>query len=124
VFNIGNFTCEDNPAGHAGGAATITIQRPGHRDTWTRVHRLIDAVRAVPRRAGDRLFAINDTEAGWRGWQVIRECGGLARRYRDPMFDMITACASCLGSGADTGLPCLACLTCDGSGRMFAGAVT
>src|SRR3984957_8094495 len=37
----------------------------------------------LPRRAGRRLFAMNDAEAGWRGWQVTETCGGLCRRYRD-----------------------------------------
>jgi hypothetical protein len=37
----------------------------------------------VPRRAGRRLFAMNDAEAGWRRWQVAEKLGGLSRRYRD-----------------------------------------
>ena len=41
---------------------------------------------AILRRAGDRLFAMNDAEAGWRGWQTTRTHGGLGRRYRDPQF--------------------------------------
>jgi hypothetical protein len=41
----------------------------------------------LPRRAGSRLFAKNDEEARWRGWQVTELAGGLARRYRDPRFD-------------------------------------
>jgi hypothetical protein len=41
----------------------------------------------LPRRAGSRLFAMNDAEARWRGWQVTELAGGLARRYRDPRFD-------------------------------------
>jgi hypothetical protein len=40
----------------------------------------------LPRRAGRRLFAMNDAEAGWRSWQVIELTGGLARQYRDARF--------------------------------------
>jgi hypothetical protein len=42
-----------------------------------------------PRRAGRRLFAVNDAEAGWRGWQVTEFAGGLGRRYRDARFDAL-----------------------------------
>ena len=43
----------------------------------------------LPRRAGRRLFAMNDLEAGWRGWQVIELRGGLGRQYRDHRFDSL-----------------------------------
>jgi hypothetical protein len=45
----------------------------------------------LPRRAGNRLFAMNDAEAGWRGWQVTEFAGGLGRRYRDARFDDVLA---------------------------------
>jgi hypothetical protein len=45
----------------------------------------------LPRRAGNRLFAMNDAEAGWRGWQVTELAGGLARQYRDARFDTLRA---------------------------------
>jgi hypothetical protein len=45
----------------------------------------------LPHRAGSRLFAINDTEAGWRGWEVTELRGGLGRSYRDPRFDLLSA---------------------------------
>jgi hypothetical protein len=45
----------------------------------------------LPRRAGRRLFAMNDAEARWRGWQVVELTGGLARQYRDARFDMMRA---------------------------------
>ena len=45
----------------------------------------------LPRRAGRRLFAMNDREAGWRGWQVIELSGGLRRQYRDLRFLSATA---------------------------------
>ena len=47
---------------------------------------LLSWLAAIPRRAGDRLFAMNDTEACWRNWQITRTHGGLGRRYRDPQF--------------------------------------
>ncbi len=43
----------------------------------------------LPRRVGSRLFAMNDAEAGWRGWQVTELAGGLARQYRDARFDAV-----------------------------------
>jgi len=43
----------------------------------------------IPRRAGSRLFAKNDLEARWWGWQVTVLAGGLARQYRDPRFDTL-----------------------------------
>ncbi len=43
----------------------------------------------LPRRTGRRLFAGNDEEARWHGWQVTELAGGLARQYRDPRFDTL-----------------------------------
>jgi hypothetical protein len=43
----------------------------------------------LPRRLGNRLFAKNDAEAGWRGWERTVTAGGLGRRYRDPRFDAL-----------------------------------
>jgi hypothetical protein len=40
----------------------------------------------LPRRFGNRLFAMNDAEAGWRGWEVTVLSRGLGRQYRDPRF--------------------------------------
>jgi hypothetical protein len=53
---------------------------------------------AIPRRLGDRLFAMNDTEAYWRDWQITKTPGGLGRRYRDPRFDTLAECPRCLGA--------------------------
>jgi hypothetical protein len=47
---------------------------------------------AIPRRLGDRLFAMNDAEAYWHSWQVTRTHGGLGRRYRDQQFDTLAEC--------------------------------
>jgi hypothetical protein len=49
-------------------------------------HVLLGWLAAIPRRLGDRLFAMNDAEAYWHNWQIIRTHGGLGRRYRDPQF--------------------------------------
>jgi hypothetical protein len=46
---------------------------------------------SLPHRVGARLFAMNDTEAGWRGWEVTELRCGLARSYHDPRFDLLRA---------------------------------
>jgi hypothetical protein len=70
---------------------------------------------ALPGRLGDRLFAMNDTEAYWRDWQTIKRHGGLGRRYRDPRFDLLAECPKCRGAGDSADLPCPPCL---GMGRI------
>ena len=68
-------------------------------------------------RIGDRLFAMNDQEAAWRGWQTERRHAGLGRRYRDPRFDTLSRCPHCLGVGttaADS-----RCAQCSGTGRLI-----
>ena len=55
---------------------------------------------AIPRRLGDRLFAMNDTEAYWRSWQITKTQGGLGRSYRDPRFGTLAECPRCHGAGA------------------------
>jgi hypothetical protein len=47
----------------------------------------LDWVAYFLRRGGDRWFAMNDTEAYWRGWQITKTRGGLGRRYCDVRFD-------------------------------------
>jgi hypothetical protein len=104
VFNISNFPRDLNPS-----VQRRRTARTGF-DTWTMIAAYsrapsssirmrtfltvgtgvaTDCLTAMPRRAGDRLFAINDAEGSWRGWQTIRVNGGLGRRYRDPAFDTI-----------------------------------
>ena len=34
---------------------------------------------------------MNDTEAGWRGWEITEARCGLARSYHDPRFDLLRA---------------------------------
>ncbi len=59
----------------------------------------------LPRRAGRRLFAVNDAEAGWQRWQVTETLGGLGRRYRDARWDALAADPAIrrddLGEGTD-----------------------
>ena len=82
---------------------------------------LLSWLAAIPRRLGDRLFVMNDTEAYWRGWQITKTHGGLARRYRDPRFDTVAACPKCHGAGGPADLPCVPCL---GTGRITLGEVS
>ena len=76
---------------------------------------------ALPRRLGDRLFAMNDAEADWRDWQITRTHGGLGRRYRDPWFGTLAECPKCHGPGVTADLPCPPCL---GTGRIIFGEVS
>jgi hypothetical protein len=84
-------------------------------------HILLSWLAAIPRRLGDRLFAMNDTEAHWRNWQITRTHGGLGRRYRDPQFDALAECPKCRGAGVTADLPCPPCL---GTGRVTLGEVS
>jgi hypothetical protein len=144
MIKINNFTSENKPLwllGELSGPAQTS--RPGaparpprataRADTWTRfVRGLVAAVRAVPlagrvllswlaalpRRLGGRLFAMNDAEAYWRSWQIIRTYGGLGRRYREPWFDTLAECPKCHGAGLTADQPCPPCL---GTGRIILG---
>lgn len=40
----------------------------------------------LPRRAGARLYAMNDAEARWWRWHVSEHHGGLVHQYRDARF--------------------------------------
>jgi hypothetical protein len=80
------------PAQHAAATPAIGMSdRPA--DTGDVIRRAAAVVAAwmtgLPRRAGRRLFAMNDLEARWRGWQIIEVAGGLGRQYRDPRFDSL-----------------------------------
>jgi len=68
------------------------------------------------RRAGDRLFRVEDARAGQHGWQIAARHGGLTRIYRDSRFDRFRPCAVCGGTGI--GLDEQACTRCDGMGRI------
>ena len=50
-------------------------------------------------RAERRLFVADDAAAAARGWEVRRRPGGRGREYRDPRWDMVSACCACDGHG-------------------------
>jgi hypothetical protein len=109
MLNIRNFSSEDNPR-----PAAAQVARPA-LDTWTGMGAGLlllaaEYVASLPQRIGNRLFAMNDAEAGWRGWQAINAYGGLGRRYRDPRFDLLRECPQCAGSGFKAGQECPDCL--------------
>jgi hypothetical protein len=120
MFNISSFINENNPDISAVRAAGPSF------DTWTgqaarsrianctffliATTALSDYLANLPRRIGARLFAMNDAEAGWRGWQTINAYGGLGRRYRDPRFDALCECPHCQGTGTKADQECPACL--------------
>ncbi|MDQ4032774.1 MAG: hypothetical protein M3332_11090 [Actinomycetota bacterium] len=64
---------------------------------------------------GDRLHAAEDARARQRGWQITRISRGLGREYRDPRWDLITACEVCGGEGT-SGVHC--CAPCQGRGTV------
>jgi hypothetical protein len=145
VINVSNFTSESKspwgpaPPGPQTGAAQLT--RPAAISQGTAAERartrspgartgnvlvitagvLASWLAHIPRRLGDRLFAMNDNEAYWRGWQIAKVHGGLGRRYRGPLFDALAECAKCHGAGASTNAPCAPCL---GTGRTTIGEVS
>jgi hypothetical protein len=101
VINASNLTSKNKPPwlsapprrpAAATGAATETAsgRRRSKSGRAVRILTLLTVLlswlAAIPRRAGDRLFAMNDAEACWRSWQTTRTHGGLGRRYRDPQF--------------------------------------
>jgi len=146
MIKINNSTSQNKPPWRLGefsgptrtspsGAPAGAIPAAAPSDTWTRLRRgLAAAVRAVPlagrvllswlaalpRRLGDRLFAMNDAEAYWRTWQITGTHGGLGRRYRDPEFDALAGCPKCQGSGLTADQPCP---PCRGTGRTTSGEV-
>lgn len=76
MINASNFTSKNNPLRPIGAPVGPTTAQI-----------LLGWLAVLPGRLGDRLFTLNDDEAGWRDWQVIKTRGGLARTYRDPRFD-------------------------------------
>jgi hypothetical protein len=74
------------------------------------------------RAAGDRIFFRCGEEACWRGWQIIRRRGGLARTYRDPRCDTLLSCPRCDGDGGHG--RDAACRLCDGTGRLARYAIS
>jgi hypothetical protein len=128
VINISNCTCKDNPQWPAVQVAlTRPLDRPDVTDRVADRPRgfglriALDWLADLPRRWGDRWFAMNDAEAQWWGWQMTRTHGGLGRRYRDPRFDALTACTKCQGAGLLADMPCAPCL---GTGRVTVRGVS
>ena len=68
------------------------------------------------RAAAERVFAANDAEARWWGWEITRRWAGLARTYRDPRFDALVSCPRCRGSGEYEEKR--GCRRCAGTGRL------
>ena len=116
MIKINNSTSENKPPWWLGELCEPTRTSPSGTpagavpagapsDTWTRLRRglaaaaravplagrvLLSWLAALPRRLGDRLFAMNDAEAYWRSWQITCTHGGLGRRYHDPQFGRIS----------------------------------
>ncbi len=108
MINGTNLLGEDNPRWPIGNAAeTIRVAdavlpvlrgpAPGTLAENRPASAVVDTLRTagaiaiawligLPRRLGNRLFIMNDAEAGWRGWQVAELNSGLARQYRDARF--------------------------------------
>ena len=102
MLNISNIMGENNPRIRADAAVasgfdtwTKTIAWTGARARTGRFPASLASTAAavagylirLSGRFSDRMFAMNDTEADWRGWQIAKVRGGLTRRYRDPRFD-------------------------------------
>jgi len=62
--------------------------------------RIVGFLRQLFRRCEDRLFASDDAWARHRGLQISRRPNGHGRRYRDPRWDLVTACPECTDIGA------------------------
>lgn len=133
MINTSNYAGHDNTAWRAGPTrpsdlrtlpwASPAARRPGSLvSALSAVARLVLSwLAGLPRRLGDRLFAMNDAEAYWNDWQIIPIHGGLGRRYRDPRFDALAECSRCRGAGVITAGPCSPCA---GTGRITHGEVS
>jgi hypothetical protein len=136
VINISNYAGEDNtlwlltqPARTAAATGAPARTAAGGRPPRGRGGRVLAVIGpvflswlgAIPRRLGDRLFTMNDTEAYWESWQITKTHGGLGRRYRDLRFDTLAECPKCRGSGGTADLSCPPCL---GTGRVTLGEVS
>jgi hypothetical protein len=110
---------------HIGPAATPTLRlvaserisalskastRLPRRKVWA-----IPIIRLALTKLERRLFGDLDEQARHDGWQVTRLHHGFGRRYRDPRFDLLSACPDCAGGGSMDGQPCE---PCRGTGRV------
>lgn len=136
MINISNGTRKDNPdrLDDQPGRTAATTGAPARTATGGRsagdhprrivvtcVDMLLSWPAAILRHLGDRLFAANDTEAYWRGWQITRVHEGLGRRYRDPLFDTLAECRQCRGAGVSSEV---VCHPCQGTGRITVSEVS
>ena len=131
MINISNYPGNDNPPREVWGDGSFPRgvrgygsprgkKRGGLGGLSPGASAVLDWLAYLLRRCGDRWFAMNDTEAYWRGWQITKTHGGLGRRYRDLRFDTLAACAQCAGAGEWADAPCGPCL---GTGRITIGEV-
>jgi hypothetical protein len=122
VISTSNYTGNDNRARPRPPTVPLVRERAGRRVRDALVFVMaVDWLACLLRRWGDRWFAMNDTEAYWRGWQITKTHGGLGRRYRAIWFDTLPACAQCAGAGVWADAPCGPCL---GTGRITSGKVS
>ena len=132
MINISNYPGNDNPRREVWGDGSFPRgvrgygsprgkKRGGLGGLSPGASAVLDWLAYLLRRCGDRWFAMNDTEAYWRGWQITKTRGGLGRRYRDLRFDALAACAQCAGAGEWADAPCGPCL---GTGRIIIGEVS
>ncbi len=141
MINTSNYAGHDNTAWRAGPTwpsdpRTLPWASPAALRPGSLVNALSAAARlllswlaSLPRRLGDRLFAMNDAEAYWNDWQIIRIHGGLGRRYRDLRFDALAECSRCRGTGrgASRGTGVITagpCPPCAGTGRITRAEVS
>ena len=124
MINISNYPGNDNPPRPRPPTVALVRERPGSRvrDTLAlAISVALDWLAYLLRRCGDRWFAMNDTEAYWRGWQITKTRGGPGRGYRDIRFDTFAACAQCAGAGVWADTRCGPCL---GTGRITPAEVS
>jgi hypothetical protein len=127
VINISNYAGNDNPPRPRPPTVALVRERAGGRPAGSRVRDALVFLMGLDwlayrlRRWGDRWFAMNDTEAYWRGWQITKTHAGLGRRYRDIRYDTLAACAQCAGAGVWADASCGPCL---GTGRITLGEVS
>jgi hypothetical protein len=129
VINIINYTGKDNLPRPRPPTVALVRERADGGPAESRVREALALAAGVAvdwlayflRRWGDQWFAMNDTEAYWRGWQITKTHAGLGRRYRDIRFDTLAACAQCAGAGEWAEAPCGPCL---GTGRITLGEVS
>ena len=127
MINISNYTGNDNPPRPRPPTVALVREPAGRRPAGRKLREALafalglDWLSYLLRRWGDRWFAMNDTEAYWRGWQITKTHAGLGRRYRDIRYDTLAACAQCAGAGVRADAPCGPCL---GTGRITLGEVS